>query len=65
MPRSAIHFTPWSRLAFLSDDGTASSTVGPDGDVYFGVLGGTANHFRGWLLTARILKDFEPAFAVA
>ncbi len=38
--------------ALLFDDGTASPTVGPDGDVYYGVFESSfyANHLRGWML---------------
>jgi hypothetical protein len=40
------------RSAGLPDDATASPTVGPDGDVYYGVLENPFpyNHDRGWLL---------------
>lgn len=39
-------------LARISDDGTASPTVGPDGEVFYGVLEGTfgTHNGRGWLL---------------
>ena len=38
--------------AIVADDGSATPTVGPDGDVYYGVLAanGSGNHFRGYLL---------------
>lgn len=38
--------------AYFFDDSSASPTVGPDGEVYYGVLENPfpANHDRGWLL---------------
>jgi len=38
--------------AALDDDASSSPTIGPDGDVYYGVLENppASNHYRGWLL---------------
>ena len=38
--------------AWISDNGSASPSVAPDGDVYYGVLESNtpAHNFRGWLL---------------
>jgi hypothetical protein len=38
--------------AQLYDDGTATPTIGPDGDVFYGVLENPffSNHLRGWML---------------
>ena len=36
--------------ANVSDDSSASPMVGPDGDVYYGVLGNPFNGSRGWML---------------
>ena len=51
-------------LAQIGDDGTASPTVGPDGEVYFGVLETTfgTHNGRGWLLhyDATLATRFVP-----
>lgn len=36
--------------AIIADDSSASPMVGPDGDVYYGVLGNPFNGSRGWML---------------
>lgn len=52
------------RLALISPQSSAAPTVGPDGDVFFGVLGNPdeRHDFRGWLLhfTARLRKARVP-----
>jgi hypothetical protein len=50
---SARLIDPWSGLdATISDDSSGTPTVGPDGDVYFGVLENPfpSHNDRGWLL---------------
>lgn len=50
--------------AWVSDDGTASPTVGPDGHVYLGVLESSfgAHNGRGWMLQfdATLSQQFLP-----
>jgi len=48
--------------ALVIDDSSASPMVGPDGDVYFGILGNPSNGSRGWLLhySANLLQTKTP-----
>lgn len=47
-----LHDPRTGNFSYVSDDGTASPTVGPDGDVYYGVLENPfpSNHARGFML---------------
>jgi hypothetical protein len=50
---SALLIDPWSGFtATITDESSATPTVGPDGDVYFGVLENPfpSHNDRGWLL---------------
>jgi hypothetical protein len=46
----ALNDVKTGQAAVLPDAGTASPTVGPNGDVYFGVLENPRTSSRGWLL---------------
>lgn len=50
--QAALNDPATGAAAWISDDATSSPLVGPDGDVYIGVLASNepAHNFRGWLL---------------
>jgi hypothetical protein len=48
--RAALKDPRNGNAANVTDDSTASPTVAPDNDVYFGILGNPSSGFRGWLL---------------
>jgi len=50
--RVALRDPATGNLARIAGDATSSPTIGPDGDVYFGVIESTSssNNGRGWLL---------------
>jgi hypothetical protein len=50
--QAALNDPATGAAAWISDDATSSPLVGPDGDVYIGVLANNepAHNFRGWLL---------------
>jgi hypothetical protein len=57
-PQAGNTFKP----AGILDDATSSPTVGPDGDVYFGVMGSPFNGSRGWMLhfSSDLTKEKTP-----
>src|SRR5262249_19047404 len=48
--------------ASMLDDSSASPMVGPDGDVYYGIMGNPYNGSRGWMLhfSADLLTEKTP-----
>jgi hypothetical protein len=60
--QAALHDPRSGRDSRVDDDGTASPTVGPDGDVYFGVLEVPFASSKGWLthFTGDLSGSFAP-----